>query len=332
MPLTVLQTLPAIRPTTNPYLVMLVDSLRATHVRVRFFSYRTAILGRYDLAHAHWPENLIRGRNQWRTAVRQLLMLVWLARLALTQTPIVRTMHNIGQHEEGSRRERWLLRQFDRRTAVGIRLNAFTAAPPGQVATTILHGHYRTWFALHPRCQPVPGRLAFVGMIRGYKGVDNLIEAFRGTAANLSLTIAGNPHNAALAAQIRDLAAGDSRIRLELAYVPDETLVARISEAELVVLPYRHMHNSGGALAALSLDRPVLVPANEVTRALAEEVGPGWVYTFDGDLSTAEMNRAVAAASRDHRSERPDLSAREWSRTGEQHVEAYRLALRRGRH
>lgn len=331
MPLTVLQSLPAVHRTTNPYLVMLLDSLRASEVRVRFFSYCTAILGRYDVAHTHWPENLLRGRTWWRTAARQLLMLAWLARLALTRTPVVRTLHNLGQHEEGSRRERWLLRQFERRTAVAIRLNPVTAVPPGLPVTTIPHGHYRTWFASHSRCPPVSGRLAFVGIIRAYKGVDSLISAFRDNTEDFTLTISGKPLNASLADHVRDLVADDRRIRLELAYVEDETLVARITEAELVVLPYRHLHNSGGALAALSLDRPVLVPANEVTRALAEEVGPGWVYGFDGDLSTTELSRVVAAVRRDGRSEHPNLSAREWSRTGEQHVQAYRLALRRRR-
>ena len=60
-----------------------------------------------------------------------------------------------------------------------------------------------------------------------------------------------------------------------------------VSESELVVLPYHQMHNSGSVLAALSLDRSVLVPDSEFNRSLAEEVGPGWVVTYDGDL-TAE--------------------------------------------
>ena len=41
-----------------------------------------------------------------------------------------------------------------------------------------------------------------------------------------------------------------------------------------MVLPYRQMHNSGAVLAALSLDRPVLVPATD-QRGLGAEVGPG---------------------------------------------------------
>lgn len=331
MPLTVLQSVSAIRRTTNPYLVMLIASLENAGVRVRFFSYRTALLGRYDVVHAHWPENFVRGQTPLHSLVRQLLMLAWLARLALTRTPVVRTLHNVGQHEEASRRERWLLRRFERRTAVVIRLNDVTPEPLGQAVKTIPHGHYRTWFVQHPTRPQVPGRLAFLGLIRGYKGVDNLISAFRATEGDLTLTVSGNPLTEALAAQIRELAAPDPRISLELAYVPDETLVAQVSEAELVVLPYRYMHNSGGALAALSLDRPVLVPANDVTATLAEEVGPGWVYTFDGDLSPRDLARAIAAVREDHRRERPDLSRRGWSRAGEQHIDAYRMALRQAR-
>ena len=53
------------------------------------------------------------------------------------------------------------------------------------------------------------------------------------------------------------------------------------------MLPYRHMHNSGAALTALSLDRPVLVPETDVNRDLARETGPGWVVTFAGELRPA---------------------------------------------
>ncbi len=62
-----------------------------------------------------------------------------------------------------------------------------------------------------------------------------------------------------------------------------------------MVLPYREMHNSGAALTALSLNRPVLVPDNEVNRELAEEVGPGWVFRYDGELTGRHLLDALAA-------------------------------------
>ncbi len=78
--------------------------------------------------------------------------------------------------------------------------------------------------------------------------------------------------------------APDARIAHHLEHVPDDDLAAEVAHAQLVVLPYREMHNSGAVLLALSLDRPVLVPRNEVTDALAAEVGPWWVQRYDGEL------------------------------------------------
>ena len=95
-----------------------------------------------------------------------------------------------------------------------------------------------------------------------------------------------------------------------------------------MVLPYRQMHNSGAALAALSLDRPVLVPANPINADLAAEVGPGWVHTFAGDLTSEALRAGLQALDTVPRSAAPDLSRREWADTGEQHRAAYAEAIR----
>ena len=318
---------PGIRRTTNPYLSQLVSSLGAAGVTVRFFSFRRALFGHYDVVHLHWPENLVRGNTRRGAAARKLLVLAWSVRLAVTRTPVVRTLHNIEKHEEGGRVERWLLGRLLRHTVLSIRLNDFSPVPVGQLGVTILHGHYRDWFAAHPRSQAIEGGLAFVGLIREYKGVDRLLEAFRLLAGGYRLSIAGRPRTPAVAQRLQDLAEGDERVVLELDYVSDEVLVERVTQAQLVVLPYRELHNSGGALAALSLDRPVLVPRNEVTEALADEVGPGWVHSFEGDLSSDDLARAVGASASTDRSARPDLSAREWPTAGVQHLRAYQQAV-----
>ena len=49
------------------------------------------------------------------------------------------------------------------------------------------------------------------------------------------------------------------------------------------------------ALLALSLDRPVLVPANPVNDRLAEEVGPVWVQRYAGALTAEVLTSALAA-------------------------------------
>lgn len=332
-PLRVLQSFPDPRPTTNPYLHLLERCL-ADHsgVALDTFSWRRALTRRYDVFHAHWPEILVSGHSPGKKLVRQLLFVLFLLRLRRQGTAVVRTLHNLALPSGISRREVALLRWFERSTTLVIRLNTSTEVT-GAPVETVLHGHYRDWFARHLRAPQVPGRLAYVGLIRRYKAVDTLLRAFRATSdPGLSLTVGGRPSSEELRAELAALAAPDPRIALHLEFLGEDELVAAVTAATLVVLPYREMHNSGGVLAALSLDRPVLVPDNAVNRRLAEEVGPGWVLRYPDRLDGAALTAALEAAGRVRG--RPDLSAREWTRTADAHVRAYRraVALRHGVH
>jgi beta-1,4-mannosyltransferase len=335
-PLVVLQSFPAPLPTTNPYLVMLRDSLAAQgDVRVLTFSWRTALLGRYDVFHVHWPEALIADRGSRPKAwVRQALFAALLVRLRVGRRAVVRTVHNLELPTGISRAERLLLRWTERWTALRIRINETTPLAGTTLSATIPLGHYRDWFAGHPHSASVPGRLTFFGLIRRYKGVDDLVAAFRetdGRDAAVSLHVAGSPSSDELVDVLRSAATADARIAVDLRFLDDADVVTEVTQAELVVLPYKHMHNSAGVLTALSLERPVLVPDNEANRRLAAEVGPGWVHRFDGRLTGDVLLDTLAALRAAPPAVVPDLSARTWDRAGADHREAYRLALARVR-
>jgi glycosyltransferase involved in cell wall biosynthesis len=326
-PVVVLQSFREPRSTTNPYIVMLWQSLKTTPgVLVRTFSWRTALVGRYDVLHAHWPEILIQGRSGPARAVRELLMLLLLTRLWLFRVPVVRTQHNLNSHSSISKRQRSLLGLFDRLTVHWISLNSSTPVTPGQSVTLIPHGHYRDWFAKYPRDSSIPGRFAYFGLIRDYKGLDTLVCAFRDLPGPYSLRIAGNPASPEKAEDLVRLAGGDERITFDFRFLPEDALVRTAREGELVVLPYQEMLNSGSLLAALSLDRPVLVPRLDVNEILAEEVGRDWVLQYEGQISAAALSAGIAAAGRIPPDSVPDLEARNWDRCGPRHLEAYLVA------
>lgn len=327
----VLQSFPDGRATTNPYLVQLDRGLREK-LQVDGFSWWRALTAQYDVFHVHWPEILLQGRTPARALARRLLFALLLTRLRLRHTAVVRTLHNLRSHEEKSPTERRLLHAIDRHTTLWIRLNPFTPLPAGALERTIAHGEYREWYAGHPCPPTVPGRLLYFGLIRPYKGIDTLIECFTAqtdaAGSSATLRIVGQPHAPELAQTLGALAAGDSRIEFRLGYASDETLAHEIGEAELVALPYQEMHNSGAALLALSLGRPVLVPHNAVTEALANEVGSDWVLTYPGALSPQALTDALAAARFSRPAARPDLSARTWEIGVAGHLEAYECAVR----
>lgn len=333
--LTVLESFPVPLPTTNPYLIMLAQQLHAVPaVTVRNFSWRAALFGRYDVFHVHWPETLFGGQRTPKTLAKQMVVAVILLRLSAQHIPIVRTVHNVWRPDGLSRIEYRLLDMFDRRTVMRIRLNDQTPVPMGAASATIKHGHYRTWFAAHRNYPPIEGQIGYTGLVRRYKGVESLVTSFASAAStrtDLSLRIGGKPSTRQLEDVVRTLAGDDPRVRLDLHFLSDAELVEIVTSSELVVLPYHFMHNSGGLLAALSLNRPVLVPNCEVNAAIAAEVGPGWIYFFDGEVDAVTLLRTLDAVRRDERSEHPNLSDRNWDQAGIDHVAAFREAVRLSR-
>jgi beta-1,4-mannosyltransferase len=314
---TVLQTVPRPHERTNPFITQLAQSL-PREVEIEWFSWRAALTSRYDVVHAHWPELALRAPNPLRRLAQRVLFTLWLARLHLRRTPVVRTLHNVDPHESGSRVERRLVRLFDARTTAWLRLNDLTPTPPGEYAVTIPHGHYIDWFAGRHLPAPQPGRLVYFGLIRRYKGVPELLQAFGEMRDDdLTLRIVGRSEDEAVRRQIAEAEATDRRISSMVDYVDDATLTREVGAAQLVVLPFRRLLNSGSLLLALSLGRPVLVPAGATAAELATEVGQDWVLRYDspltGETLADSLRRAQTALDS---AAPPDLSERNWDRIG----------------
>ena len=326
----VMQTFGEPRDTTNPYLVMLRDALVAEptieHVP---FSWRAALTGRYDVLHVHWPDTLLAARHWWTRAGKRVALAALDVRLGRRRIAVVRTVHNVTP-PSGPFLDRVLIRALERQTDVRIRISAMTPEAGGVPSVLIPHGHYRDWFDGMPRAAAVRGRLGYVGLIKPYKGVERLVDAFAAASAldpTLTLRIAGKPTDEAVERRLRAASERLGGLRTTLEYVGEAEFVEVVTSSELVVLPYRFMHNSGSALAALSLGRPVLVPDNDLNRALSAEVGAGWVHLFTGELTAGALLDAMHGVRTAPPEAPPDLGAREWHDAGSRHARAYRLAM-----
>jgi glycosyltransferase involved in cell wall biosynthesis len=324
----VLASFPPPGPRTNPYIAQLANALRQTPgVRLSCFSWRRALVGRYDVVHLHWPEILVDGASRPKRLVRQALTAALVARWWLARTAVVRTVHNRAPHERRPPVQRALLRAIDAGTTSRIALNPVDAEADG--VQLIPHGHYVDWFAGAAPVAAEAGRVAFAGLIRRYKNVPVLVGAFAALPdPHARLAVLGRPADAALAAELEQLAAGDRRVSLDLRFVEDDELAHELRRAQLIALPYTEMNNSGAALLALSLGRPVLVPDNAVTSCLAAEVGEAWVVRFTGELTADDLAGALeSTATLLGTAERPDLSRRSWAEAGVAHREVYGAAV-----
>lgn len=290
-----------------------------------FFSWRKALIGRWDVFHVHWPEFLMRGRSKPIAAARTALFALFIARSSLSRGKVVRTLHNLEPHAPGGRIETALLSALERRTDLFVTLTGVTPVPGSARSVLIPHGHYRDVLPLEHSAPMQPGRLLYFGRIEPYKNVERLVEVFRELDdPELVLGVVGKAP-AALAERIARAASLDARVTTRFGFVPDEEMVAEMTSSQLVILPYTEMHNSGILLVALSLGRPVLVPRTPANVLLADEVGQEWVRMFDGGIDRDDLLAAVRATA-DLPASGPVLAGRDWSAVGASYARAYHLA------
>ncbi len=307
---------PAFNPDTgNPYNALLYGAVERRGAQVDEFSAGRLLRGCYDVWHIHWPERIAHGKAApLRVAVFALLVL-W-ARLRGTR--IVWTVHNLEGHaprRPGLERRllRWLSRRLDGVIALsesGARAAAEHYPELRQAAAAVIpHGHYigRYPNALgRPQARRAlgigPGERAvvFVGRIAPYKNVAALVHEFcRLDDPATRLIVAGMPATDDLRAAIRAAAGADPRIQLHLREIEDAELQLYLNAADIVVLPFERILNSGSALLALSFGRPVLVPSTPAMDDLRAELGAAAVRTFSPPLTAAHLREALDAAAPD---------------------------------
>jgi len=104
--------------------------------------------------------------------------------------------------------------------------------------------------------------LLFLGLLRPYKGLEELLPAFRSLPdPNAALLIAGRPRPGDYAARLAVQANDDPRVRWHPHFVPDNEVQLWMNAADAVVLPYRQITTSGAAMLAWSFGKPVIAPA-----------------------------------------------------------------------
>lgn len=103
-----------------------------------------------------------------------------------------------------------------------------------------------------------PVILAF-GLLRPYKGIENLLEAFR-RVEGAELWIVGNPRMDV--GPLRELAAAaGGRVRFVTRFVEDAEIPAIFRRADVVALPYLDAEHSGVLYTGLAFGKPLVLSA-----------------------------------------------------------------------
>jgi glycosyltransferase involved in cell wall biosynthesis len=167
----------------------------------------------------------------------------------------------------------------------------------------------------------------FFGLLRPYKGIDVLLEAWREGIDGAELWIVGPPRMDI--APLR--AAAPPSVRFVPRFVGDAELPGYFCRADLVVLPYREIEQSGVLFTALAFGKPLLLSdvggfAEVAAGGLARAVPPGdsaaLRAALEQLLGDAGAREALAARSR-------AASAGEygWERIAQRTLALYRSLL-----
>jgi len=277
----------------NPYQRLLAAALREQGVEAAVVSEwpeRSPLMGAWqahgkpDVVHLHWIHDFL-GGSKGRPSRRNVLWFDWQLRLLKSRgARLVWTVHNLKGHEAGDdpreadahralieRADAIILHCHRAREAL---IELYRPSGAAQARMHVLaHGSYVRQYDVDADAASARQALglsragtvfAFVGAIRGYKGVGELLEAFTASGdlgPDARLLICGKPLPARIGRELEEHAAADPRIVLRLERIPEEDLSRVLRAADVVVLPFRDILTSGSAILALSHGRPVVVPA-----------------------------------------------------------------------
>lgn len=161
------------------------------------------------------------------------------------------------------------------------------------------------------------------GLVRPYKGVDLLIEAFAAAPPEAVLLVVGRAMMPVepLRRRAEELGLGE-RVRFVTRFITEPEIPAYFRRADLVALPYREIEQSGVLFTALAFGCPLLLSAvggfSEVgeRHGAARLVPPGDAAALGAALSELlgddDMRTRLAEASR-----RAASGPYSWSRAAE---------------
>jgi glycosyltransferase involved in cell wall biosynthesis len=331
----------------NPYQPALAEALRPLGVSVqgqilRWHLFRQARGA--DVLHVHWTFALAKA-PRWKFALRYPALAAQLLAIRLTGRRIVWTMHNVENHERHNRVRDWLASALIGHCANRVIVHGQSAARaafrrfairPGKVSV-IPQGNYIGMYsdtvsrADARRKLNLPERtpvLLFFGNIRPYKGVEELIDAFRRIDADAALVIAGRPSPGGIEGRVRDLARLDPRLRFYPGFVDDDQVQVFMNAADVAVFPYRDITTSAAVMLAMSFAKACLAPR---LGALTEMLDEGGAFLYDNNRSCAlesALRQALSAGGRlEAMGRRNRARAEQWSWS---HIASATAAVYRG--
>ncbi len=299
-----------------------------------------------DILHIHWPEFAL-GLPPFRMASYVVALFTLCMAHRLRGGKVVWTVHNLSPHED---RYPFLGKWFYKmlaRIVDGLIFLSETSLTLFQKdekmhffkeksMAIVPHGHYLpvypVWVSNNEARKllglPLNKKiLLFFGALRPYKGLEELLAAAKELSyKDLFLLIAGKPLSEEYKKSLLHMAKGASHIRFHSEYIPDDEVPTYFGAADLVVLPYKEILNSGTAFLALTFGVPILVPQLGSLVELSRRY-PTLVHAYDPPLTAKKLEEALeridVLGSEQSNEWEKYLREHDWDRIAEQTLAFY---------
>ena len=330
----------------NPYVRLLHHGVRTAGIQCQLdrdfgLPWLKAHRDLVDVVHIHWLEMLYLYPRFGQRLRRTLSVIAAILLARMWGIRLVYTVHNLDPHEQPhpawARLVNWFIFHFA--DAIHVHDAAMAARVTRRYGRRrdlhiIEHGNYVgaypdecTREEARQRLRIDSGALVylFLGQVRRYKGLEELLDAYETTRDNASvLLIAGRARDESYGREIEAAAAGRAGVRVHLGFVPDDEVQYYMRAADVCVFPYQHVTSSGAAILALSFGVPVIAPRagcfvdliGDARGILYDADNPGALAEALGlvrDMDLSKARRAALAYAR----------TLDWTVIGSQHASLY---------
>jgi len=270
------------------------DSFKTIFHRIIFGHYRP------DIVHLHWLPSI---EIRLISFPRLILFVLRMSFLRILGYKLVWTAHNLRPHESKNIKMDLLLVKFVMTLANAIIVHGNTAKKEivsifhlknREKVFVIPHGNFINNYDNSIDRTNTRGKLGisnskfvilFLGGIRPYKGVLELIEAFKKLSENdtrVELVIAGRPLSSEFSSAIKAKIGGSKGIHYKPGFVPEDEVQVYMNACDVVVFPYREILTSGAVILAMSFGKPCIAPRLGCIPDVLDNKG-AFLYEPDGE-------------------------------------------------
>lgn len=290
---------------SNPYNSLLYTGIIDQGVEVKEFSFKQCLMLDYDLIHIHWPELYLNSHYIAKAFLFSLIFLFCLLFSKMFGKKTVWTIHNLKPHNI---KYKWLNKWF---------WSAYLPLVDGVVSLSkaneklffekfytdqkikravVHHGLYkdsyrneisredaRKYFSIETTIKVA----LFVGQVKTYKNVGKLVELFnKESLSEKVLIIAGKFETEEYYNEILSAAANNPNIIIHNKFIPDDELQYYFNAADICLLPFKDIFNSGSVLLSVSFMTPVVVPFSDNFVEYSTMINGDMINTYDGEIGS----------------------------------------------